>query len=82
MLEQQEEAAEIADEIKRKLMDAMSKEGSDKQMIREQCRRQVSDLADALELTHDDRESLSLAIDKDENVAITLIDRYLENYLR
>ena len=82
MLQEKERATELADEMKTRLMEGMQKSGTDRQMVRELCRQHVSELGDALLLTHDDRASLSSAIDKDETVAITLIDRYLENYLR
>jgi hypothetical protein len=76
------EAASIAEEMKRKLTDAMNQQGTDRQLTRESCKQQITELADTISLTRDDHESLSSAIDKDENLAITLIDRYLENYLR
>ena len=82
MLQERERATELADEMKSRLLDGMTKAGTDRQMVREFCRQQVSELGDALMMTYDDRESLASAIDKDETVAITLIDRYLENYMR
>jgi hypothetical protein len=82
MVQENDKASALADEMKTRLMEGMRKVGTDRQLTRELCKQQVTELGDALQLTPDDRTSLASAIEKDENVAITLIDRYLENYLR
>lgn len=77
---QTESLVTAVQDLKGCLLDAMNKSGAERQLQRELCRQKLAEIGDLMEMTHDDREAIASAIDKDENLAITLIDRVLDYY--
>ena len=77
---QTESLQSAVQDLKGCLLEAMNKSGAERQLQRELCLQKWAEVGDLMEITHDDREAIASAIDKDENLAITLIDRVMDYY--